>query len=158
MTSFDGLGGLGGLGAARPIGRGRAVQSRGSGFALPESSAAPADSAAVAGAAPASLLGAMLAVQEAEGDRVRNRAARRHGEAMLAELAALQRGLLGGRAEAALHRLAGLAEGLPEAADPGLAAALQAVALRARVELARRQDAGGKQLQCQLPILHIISC
>jgi Class II flagellar assembly regulator len=141
MTSFDGLGGLSGLGASRPVGRGRAAQSSGSGFALPEASAASADSAAVAGAAPASLLGVMLAVQEAEADHVRNRAARRHGEAMLAELAALQRGLLGGTADAALDRLAGLAQALPDAADPGLAAALQAVALRARVELARRQIA-----------------
>lgn len=92
---------------------------------------------AAAAAAPASLLG-LLALQEGETDAARDRAARRHGEGLLKELAALQRGLLGSEeAPGALARLAELSGHMPEAADPGLAGAVRAVALRARIEIAR---------------------
>jgi hypothetical protein len=50
----------------------------------------------------------------------------------------LQLGLLGGDGGEALPRLADLVRTLPPAADPRLEAVLRAVALRARVELARR--------------------
>jgi hypothetical protein len=91
-----------------------------------------------------------VALQEAAGHEVmapalRDRQARRHAEAVLAQLAALQCALLGDmpglgdEPGTALARLAGLAETAPEAADPGLAAVLAAVTLRARIELARRQ-------------------
>jgi len=60
---------------------------------------------------------------------------------MLAELAALQRALLaGGDDAAALERLAQLAKEVPSATDPGLAALVQAIVVRVRVELARRQN------------------
>ena len=87
----------------------------------------------------------MLLLQEvADGpvhDRqARDRRARRHGRALLEGLGELQRALLGdGEDSAALDRLAALVEHCPEAADPALRATLAAVALRARVELARRE-------------------
>lgn len=81
----------------------------------------------------------MLALQETAVEAPPDRAARRHGRAMLAALSCLQCALLdAGDSEAALDELAMLAEEMPCASDPGLAAALHAVALRTRVELARR--------------------
>jgi hypothetical protein len=87
----------------------------------------------------------MLALQEAGAgsvaERARDRAARRHAEAMLGELRTLQLEILGRAASgAALERLAGLARDLPEAADAGLAATLGWLAVRARIELARRES------------------
>ncbi len=90
-------------------------------------------------ATPAAALDAMLALQEAEAESVRDRAARRHGKALLEALAALQHALLGGEEGPALQRLAALLAAMPEAADPRLGAVLRAVALRAQVELARRE-------------------
>jgi len=92
-----------------------------------------ADSVAEASAA------GLLTLQEdaAPGD-VRDRAARRRGYDLLAELAALQRELLAGDPGAdRLARLAVLAEQVPDATDPRLRDALAAIALRARVEVAR---------------------
>jgi hypothetical protein len=84
----------------------------------------------------------LLALQEAGGDEVRDREARQRGRDLLDELAALQRELLAGAPDAArLARLAELAAGLPLAADPGLRAVVQAIALRARVEAARYRRA-----------------
>ncbi len=105
------------------------------GFRLPDASAAvPATS--VSG--PAGLDG-MLAVQEREADAARDRGARRHGQSLLRELAALQRALLGGTGEAAcLQRLAALGRATADAADPGLAAIVRSLAVRAAVEIARR--------------------
>ena len=131
---------LGGPGRSAGVGRERLVQAGGGEFAVPETPSAGAEAGSVGAAAPSGLIGAMLALQEAEWGGAGNRAARRHGEAMLGELKELQLGLLVGAAEpAALRRLARLAEALPEAADQTLAALVQAVALRARVELARSQ-------------------
>ncbi len=137
MTTIDRLGGPG---RSAAVGRGRLAQTGAAGFALPETPAVAPEAGSVSAAAPSALIGAMLALQEAEPNSSRNRAARRHGETMLGELRALQVGLLGGAAEAGtLRRLARLAEALPEAADPKLAALVRAVALRARVELARSE-------------------
>ena len=63
---------------------------------------------------------------------------------MLAALAAWQRALLADagcapEAAAALERLGALLAAMPPAADPALASALGAVALRCRIELARRE-------------------
>jgi hypothetical protein len=68
----------------------------------------------------------------------RRRATGRRGQDILKSLAELQRGLLGGEAGGTLTRLASLLANLPRAADPRLDAVLGAVALRARIELARR--------------------
>ena len=64
--------------------------------------------------------------------------ARRRGRAMLSGLGELQRALLAGQPESgALQSLAGLVEG-EDGEDPEMAEAMQALALRARIELARR--------------------
>lgn len=133
---------VGGPGAAR---RPQAASRAACGFAL----LTPAVIPPVPAGTGAVELGAMLAMQEvalqeAAGQEVmapalRDRQARRHAEAVLAQLAALQCALLGDEPGTALARLSGLAETAPEAADPGLAAVLAAVTLRARIELARRQ-------------------
>lgn len=109
------------------------------GFRLLNEADAPA-SAAVGGPAPVGLHG-LLALQEAEADAVQDRAARRHAGAMLDDLSSVQRALLGGDPEettAALSRLADAARRSPTAADPRLGAVVQAIAMRAAVEAARR--------------------
>jgi hypothetical protein len=131
---MDPIRGVGGGAAAR--GRSGARAAAG-GFRLGGAGgAAPAE----APAAPAAALAAgLLALQEAAPAAERDARARRRGEALLRALSALQAELLGGRADPArLEALATLAEG-EQAADPALAEAVAAIALRARVELARRQ-------------------
>jgi Class II flagellar assembly regulator len=84
-------------------------------------------------------LDGMLALQEVGDEIVRDREAKRHGQALLKGLAALQHALLAGEDQSAvLQTLAALAENCPQAAHPGLAGVVQALALRAQVELARR--------------------
>jgi hypothetical protein len=88
--------------------------------------------------AETSLAGLLALQEEVGGGQTRDREARRRGRDLLAELSALQRDLLAGPPdEARLSRLAGLAATLPEAADPRLREAVNAIALRARVEAAR---------------------
>ncbi|HVC59118.1 MAG TPA: flagellar assembly protein FliX [Acetobacteraceae bacterium] len=93
----------------------------------------------VALAAPVAL-DSLLALQQVDEPAERDRAARRHGHALLAALGRLQRALLEhGDEAAALGQIRGLAEAAPAAAaDPGLAASVDLVVLRARIELARR--------------------
>jgi hypothetical protein len=82
----------------------------------------------------------MLAAEALDRGPARDRAARRRGQAMLGGLTTLQRALLeDGDQDCAesLHRLAALIADMPQADDPQLAALLDAIALRARVELAR---------------------
>ena len=67
----------------------------------------------------------------------RDRDARRHGNATLRALASAQAALLGGASDAARQSLAVLVRTAPSASDPGLAAVLRAIAVRAAVELAR---------------------
>jgi hypothetical protein len=84
----------------------------------------------------------LLTVQELAPAGERNARAFRRGEEMLQELKALQLELLEGRADPArLQQLARLTVG-DKAADPVLAEAIEAIALRARLELARRGMAG----------------
>jgi len=111
------------------------------GFRVPPAPGA-ALSAPAEAAAPATLAG-LLALQEAAAPAPRDRAARRHGQVLLGGLAALQRALLGaGGAGAALDHLATLLAAAPPAEDPGLAALLDAIALRCRIELARHGGGG----------------
>lgn len=128
---------VGRAGAATPAGRGGGRVS-GGGFRLPGQAAGEL---AAPGAASEVTLGGMLALQEMESGAVEDRAARRRGQDLLAELAALQRALLeeGGEASsrAALQRLVGLARAVPQAASPALRQAVAAIVLRSRVELAR---------------------
>ncbi len=155
---IDRVGGFGGAGGAAPVGRGRGLGAAGAGggFRVAEGAGQSPAASGIGASEAAALLGVMLALQEAGPERPRERAARRHAEAMLAELRALQLQLLGGAAggaggdaghaggDAALARLGALAGRLPEAADPELAATLAWLALRARIELARRP--GGAKL------------
>lgn len=113
--------------AARPAGSARGPL----GFRLP-GTAGPSAAAPVAG------VGGLLGLQEDLSPEARDDAARRRGHALLEELDGLQRDLLRGRDDPQrLSRLALLAEG--EAGhDPALREAVEAISLRARVELARR--------------------
>ncbi len=132
MTEVGGIGRAGGA-AAVP-----ARVAAGPVFAMPQEPSAAAAAATPGAAAAAVSLSGLLALQGAGPEAPRDRTARRRGRDILDALAALQRGLLGGDAGGALARLASLIEGVPLAADPRLAALLAAVALRARIELARR--------------------
>lgn len=130
-----GVSGVRGPGAAG-TGVGRKAGPTG-GFAVPET-AGPA-----VAAVPASVsLTTMLSLQETGREDVRDRAARRHGRAILELLAALQHELLDGQgcASASFDRLSALAEAVPDASDPALQQVLRAVALRARIEVARRRS------------------
>jgi hypothetical protein len=119
---------------------GRAGQGQGGGqggFAVGRSgSEAPAEvaSAAVAGAVGLGL----LALQEGGDRAARDQAARRRAESILKELQGLQRDLLhDGPDMKRLERLAAYETG-EAGADPLLRDAVEAIVLRARVELARR--------------------
>jgi len=87
------------------------------------------EASASTGVSAATAMG-LLAVQELGPAKERNARAFRRGEDMLKELKALQ-------LELRLKELARLTEG-EKPADPGLAEAVAAIALRARLELARR--------------------
>jgi Class II flagellar assembly regulator len=109
-----------------------------SGFTVPDDTAV--SSHAAAEAAPAAGLASMLTLQEAGGDAAEDREARRHGQDLLAALAALQRALLIGNDDAAtLEQLAELAASVPRATDRRLAAIVSAIIVRVQVELARRR-------------------
>jgi len=129
------MSGVRGIGAAGAAGRaGAAAPARHGGFRLPDSASA----GRAAEAQPVSAALPLLAVQEAGDATERDRRARRRGEAMLAELGAVQLALLEGRDPAAiLGRLESLAAG-EAASDPRLAEILAEVRLRAKVEAARR--------------------
>ncbi len=132
MIGIAGPFGTGGVRAAAP----RKTAGK-TDFALP--SEAASETARPAASAAAGGLEAMLLLQEASGEGAEDRGARRHGREILNALAALQRALLAAQgSEEALAELAALAEASPaEAHDPALRAAVAAVALRAKVELAR---------------------
>lgn len=100
--------------------------------------AASGTTVTVAGVAGVNLDG-MLALQEHHDASARDEEAKRHGDAMLIELAAVQRALLSdGDPASAMQRLSALAASVPPAADPRLAWLIRSIALRGRVELARR--------------------
>lgn len=132
MAGMIGIGGTArpAAGAAGP----RAAARPGT-FRLPGGGTAEtAESAALAGTAPVGL----MALQEADDPAGRDRRGHARAQALLEELAALQAEMLRGGADPdRLARLAQLAEG-ESPADPVLADALAGIALRARVELARR--------------------
>jgi hypothetical protein len=81
----------------------------------------------------------MLTLQERTEETVEDRQARRRGQDLLRALSRMQRAMLEDRQDQeSLQTLAGLTADLPLATDPGLRRILQAIALRARVELARQ--------------------
>lgn len=128
-----------GVGGGTTIRGGRATRG-GGGFRIDGGVADAAGPEAAERPAAASAIG-LLALQENAPAAERDARAHRRGEAMLRELAALQRDLLAGRSDPArLHSLLELTTGeVP--ADPTLREAVAAIALRVRIELARRQTA-----------------
>lgn len=135
MTRIGGVGG----GAAMP----RRLARPAGGFALP-GAGAPASAAP---AAAAGGIAALLALQEQQVPVAppEQRAARR-ARAALDELRGLQLDLLRDRSDPArLARLAALAESEAVLADPALHEVVSLVALRVRVELARRGVAGARR-------------
>ncbi len=135
MAMIEGLGVI-----AKPSRKSVRAAPAGAGFRVPDEPQAAGVSTTYAAAELS--LGGLLALQEGEpgpghATAVQDRAARRHGRDLLAALAALQRGLLGGALGTGdVRRLADLAEDIPPAADPRLRHVMQAIALRAKVELA----------------------
>jgi hypothetical protein len=95
----------------------------------------------IAPTTPLAALDGVLAVQEVEDPVAERRRATRRGHSLLEELRELQLGMVDGWvAEGTLRRLAGLVAGMrPAAADAQLAAVLDAIELRAAVELAKLQ-------------------
>ncbi len=127
MTRISGAGA-----PAAPDRASRAAPSRG--FAVPDPPAPAAEGVFAAAAMSAGL----LALQSDEAGASQDRAARRHGRGLLAALAGLQRAMLDGPVgPGSLAALADQLADIPQAADPRLRAVLHAIALRARVELAR---------------------
>ncbi|MGG5808787.1 flagellar assembly protein FliX [Falsiroseomonas sp. CW058] len=115
---------------------------RAGGFGLPSSAPESQAAAAMAAVAPPSLLG----LQEAGAVAPDAGRAGRQAAAVLDELRGMQLDLLSGEADLGrLSRLAALAAGLRTVAGPALDATLAGVALRARLEIARRRvrDASG---------------
>jgi Class II flagellar assembly regulator len=82
----------------------------------------------------------MLALQAVDEAGERDRRTRKRAGAMIAKLTELQRAMLARQdPSATLQALTGLAADGPETDDPGLAAILRSVALRCRIEIARRE-------------------
>lgn len=112
----------------RPAGMAARPQA---GFGLPSR---PTVAAATGPAAPGGLL-ALGPIMASPRDVL----ARRRGRALLGGLGALQRALLAGRPDDEARRsLAGLVDG-EDGDDPEMAEAMRALALRARIELARAE-------------------
>ena len=128
MTIVTGLGAVGTIRAApRRVGL--------AGFMV------PSEAAEGVVTAQAVSMPSLLALQEAGQEAVRDREARRHGEAMLDALGELQRALLGGAPAEGIAALAGLLRRAPVPADPRLAAIQRALLVRAAVEVARGRAA-----------------
>lgn len=106
-----------------------------SGFSVPDLVDHPTDAAAVSQVNVAWA----LSLQEVEPPLDRNRRSRREGARLLDLMAQLQRGLLqtSNDAHAALAEIEATLAQLPVATDPVLKGLIDAIALRARVELAR---------------------
>ncbi len=132
---------INGLGPASPISGTAARQGKAAtGFGV--STAARGGTTTAAAEAPAVMLAGLLALQAEDSGDALDREARRHGHDLLAELVALQRALLADGADGGvpvdqLRRLATLAAVVPPAADQRLREVMEAITLRARVELAR---------------------
>jgi hypothetical protein len=118
----------------------RQVARRRSGAGFEVGAPAPAEEPqAVSPALELGPLEGLLALQEREAGAASEREVRRFGQAVLGELTKVQAGMLSpaGVARADLQRLAGLCAHVPYTEDATLRTLLQAVVLRARIELAR---------------------
>ncbi|MBS0560728.1 MAG: hypothetical protein JSR21_11805 [Proteobacteria bacterium] len=150
MTRIDGLPGPPSAAGARRV----AVRAPDGGVRFvvterPDGAEPPGMPDAAGEAAPMQGLAALLAIQETTLEpgvdavaRRRDQAARQRGQDLLGALGRLQRAMLGadgaglGDSRAVMRNLL---DGLPDAADPVLAGIVHAIALRARVELARAE-------------------
>jgi hypothetical protein len=113
----------------------KAPRAAGQGAPLPGGFRIPERASAIT---PAALPGIEMAGLVAAIASPRDHLARRRGRALLRGLDDLQRGLLAGADNPdVMSGLAGLLEG-EDGDDPALADTLRALALRARIELARR--------------------
>ena len=133
-----------GPGGARPPERKSIRPSSGnSGFHVPISGGAGAPAPAISAEFhPPRIAEAGAAATAAAIAAARDNAVQKHGGDILDVLAQLQRDmLLPDRDPAMFHRLAALADAIPEAASPSLRLAMREVATRAKVELAREQVA-----------------
>lgn len=137
---------ISGIGVVAPAG-GAARSARGpGGFRVAtERPGAAAPAAQEVGATEEIGLAGILTLQELPDPALADRQARRRGQDLLTALAELQRDML---ADAGTDpvRLAALAAEVPVADDPVLRAAVAAITLRARIEVARREAtaAGGR--------------
>ena len=122
------------------------------GFSLRRTGANGAASATTAASATAAVGGLSLLTVQEDGDRPgRDAAARRRASSILDELQGLQAELLGGRPDPSrLARLTALQSG-EEGADPRLRETVRAVALRARIELTRRERGPGTHRSATVP-------
>ena len=131
--------GLSGVSKGGAVGGVRGAARSAGGFSIGATGEGAAAAATTAASAPVAVGLSLLAVQENCDGAGREAAARRRASSILGELQGLQAELLGGRPDPArMARLAALQSG-EEGADPGLREAVRAVALRARIELARRE-------------------
>ncbi|MCU0987385.1 MAG: hypothetical protein MUC89_21005 [Acetobacteraceae bacterium] len=129
---------------ATPPRAGKASGTQGR-FRLPSESTtgAASETREAAGAEAVTIAASLIALQETIAAGERDREAKGRADAMLDELAALQRAMLGGGiSPARLAALAALADQPGLAADQRLAEVVAAVSLRAKVELARLEMAG----------------
>lgn len=131
--------GLGGVSKGGATAATRGAKPRpASGFPLGGAGANAAATGAAAASALAPVGLSLLAAQEGGDRSARDEAARRRAASILDELQGLQTELLGGRPDPTrLARLAALQTG-DGGADPILRGIVDAVALRARIELVRR--------------------
>ncbi|MBP0492750.1 flagellar assembly protein FliX [Pararoseomonas indoligenes] len=132
-----GMVGIGGVGWAAGSQRPRAAARAGGAFRLPDAALSASEARESGPTASVAAVG-FLVVQATDEAAERDRRGAARARDLLKELSAMQAGLLRGVADPdGLARLAALAEGeSPD--DPMLADALAGIALRARVELARR--------------------
>ncbi|MCW8307552.1 flagellar assembly protein FliX [Acidiphilium sp. PA] len=123
---------LSGVGAARP--GGTTARTGAPGFMLRQPAAASVGT--VSAVIPAGL----IALQEDTCPQHRDRTARRGGESVLGALDAIQIATLNGDGGAALAALSDAVATMTEPADPVLRQIIGAIRLRAKVELARRDQ------------------
>ena len=125
-----------------PTGAGSSRAQGASGFTAAASPGPAASSVRSGAAAPVSSLGALLALQEQGGPLERRRRAMARGGRLLDSLDQVKLAMLGGGSEtAALDALSRASAEARETVDdePGLADLLDAIDVRAAVEMAKRE-------------------
>jgi hypothetical protein len=123
-----------------------AAKPSGAGFCVPSETAPSAEARGMARTASVGAMAAMLGLQDVDPPQERDRRAKSRGEKMLDALRRLQISLLDGSDPAAISAdLRQLSRDVPQAADPGLRGAIDAIGVRCAVELARREVAASRR-------------